>query len=136
MAPEYVLHGIFSAKSDVFSFGVLVLEIVTGRRNAFTQHSGPSEDLITYVWRHWSRGSVRELLDGCPAAGRRPQEVLRCVHVGLLCVQGDPAARPVMSAVVMMLGSDTVTLQAPSKPGFFARSNSANAAPSTVSLTG
>ena len=79
---------------------------------------------------------MRELLDGCPAAGRRPQEVLRCVHVGLLCVQGDPAARPVMSSVVMMLSSDTVTLQRPSKPGFFARNNSAKTAASTVSVRG
>ena len=46
MAPEYALHGIFSAKSDVFSYGVLVLEIVTGRRNAYSQHS---EDLISSV---------------------------------------------------------------------------------------
>jgi hypothetical protein len=51
MAPEYALHGIFSVKSDVFSYGVLVLEIVTSRRNTFTQGqvSGPSEDLLTYV---------------------------------------------------------------------------------------
>jgi hypothetical protein len=49
MAPEYALHGIFSVKSDVFSYGVL--EIVTSRRNTFTQGqvSGPSEDLLTYV---------------------------------------------------------------------------------------
>ena len=50
MAPEYALHGIFSAKSDVFRYGVLVLEIVTGRRNTYTHASGPSEDLLTYVW--------------------------------------------------------------------------------------
>jgi hypothetical protein len=49
MAPEYALHGIFSAKSDVFSYGVLVLEIITGRRNTYTHASGPSEDLLTYV---------------------------------------------------------------------------------------
>jgi serine/threonine protein kinase len=59
MAPEYVLHGIFSAKSDVFSFGVLVLEIVTGRRNAFTQHSGPSEDLLTYVRAEMNLRSIQ-----------------------------------------------------------------------------
>ncbi|PUZ65420.1 hypothetical protein GQ55_3G221500 [Panicum hallii var. hallii] len=110
MAPEYALHGIFSAKSDVFSNGVLVLEIVTGRRNTFTQDSGPSEDLLTRVWRHWSRGNVRDLLDGCPAEGRRPQEVLRCVHVGLLCVQEDPQFRPSMASVVIMLNSRSITL--------------------------
>ena len=88
------------------------------------------------VWEHWEAGTATELVDRGMSGSFPAGDVIRCVHVGLLCVQGDPAARPVMSAVVMMLGSDTVTLQAPSKPGFFARSNSANAAPSTVSLTG
>lgn len=53
-------------------------------------------------------------------------DVLRCIHIGLLCVQGNPADRPVMSSVVMMLGSDTVALQAPSKPAFYARNGGAN----------
>jgi hypothetical protein len=49
MAPEYALHGIFSAKSDVFSYGVLVLEIITSRRNTCTQGLGSSEDLLSFV---------------------------------------------------------------------------------------
>jgi hypothetical protein len=50
MAPEYALHGIFSAKSDVYSYGVLVLEIVAGRRNTFSQFPGTNhEDLLTTV---------------------------------------------------------------------------------------
>ncbi|CAN6327777.1 unnamed protein product, partial [Urochloa humidicola] len=118
MAPEYALHGIFSAKSDVFSYGVLVLEIVTARRNTYMHASGDSEDLLTYVWRHWSRGNVQALLEGCPAEGRRPQEMLRYIHVGLLCVQEDPLLRPSMASVVVMLNSRSITLPAPAAPAF------------------
>ncbi|CAN6332565.1 unnamed protein product [Urochloa humidicola] len=118
MSPEYALHGIFSAKSDVFSYGVLVLEIVTGRRNTYSHASGSSEDLLTYVWRHWSRGNVEALLEGCPTEGRRPQEMLRCIHVGLLCVQEDPQLRPSMASVVVMLNSRSITLPAPAAPAF------------------
>ena len=88
------------------------------------------------VWEHWEAGTVAELVDPSLGESFPEGDVLRCIHIGLLCVQADPAARPVMSSVVMMLGSDTVTLQAPSKPGFFARNNSANTAVSTVSLSG
>ncbi|KAF8715930.1 hypothetical protein HU200_026894 [Digitaria exilis] len=105
---------------NVFSYGVLVLEIVTGRRKTFTHASGPSEDLLTYVWRHWSHGRVQPLLEGCPAEGRRPQEILRCVHVGLLCVQEDPQLQPGMASVVVMLNSRSITLPAPAAPAFAA----------------
>ncbi|TVU02157.1 hypothetical protein EJB05_52382, partial [Eragrostis curvula] len=73
---------------------------------------------MAQVWRRWSRGSVQELLDGCPAGGRQPQEVLRCIHVGLLCVQEDPLLRPGMAAVVIMLNSRSITLPAPTAPAY------------------
>ncbi|CAL4980896.1 unnamed protein product [Urochloa decumbens] len=111
MAPEYLARGNYSVRSDAFSFGVIVLEIVTGRRNL---------DWVQ-VWEHWEAGTVMDLVD--PSMGGRFHEanVMRCIHIGLLCVQHDPAVRPAMSSVVTMLGSDTVALQAPSKPGFFAK---------------
>ena len=49
MAPEYAMHGQFSVKTDVFSFGVLVLEIVTGQRNNCVRNGENVGDLLTYV---------------------------------------------------------------------------------------
>jgi len=49
MAPEYVMHGEFSVKSDVFGFGVLVLEIISGQKNSSTRHGENSEDLLSFV---------------------------------------------------------------------------------------
>ncbi|KAJ1291256.1 hypothetical protein BS78_02G303100 [Paspalum vaginatum] len=136
MAPEYVMRGNYSVKSDAFSFGVMVLEIVTGRKNNNEGHNNKGADLLTTVWEHWEAGTVAELVDPSMGGSFPEGDMLRCIHIGLLCVQGDPAARPVMSSVVMMFSSDTVALQPPSKPGFFAANNSANAAPSTASVKG
>ena len=61
---------------------------------------------------------MRQLLDGCPAEGRRPQEILRCIHVGLLCVQEDPYLRPGMASVVVMLNSRSITLPTPAVPAY------------------
>lgn len=49
MAPEYVMHGQFSVKSDVFSFGVLVLEIVSSQKNSGIRHGTNVEDLLSFV---------------------------------------------------------------------------------------
>nr|CAB3458205.1 unnamed protein product [Digitaria exilis] len=130
MAPEYLMRGNYSVKSDAFSFGVMVLEIVTGRKNNNDgnepQQSG---DLLTTVWEHWEAGTVPELVDPSMSGNFSVGDMLRCVH-------GDPAARPVMSSVMMMLGSDTVTLQGPSKPAFLARNNGSTTTLPTASVQG
>ncbi|XP_038981805.1 cysteine-rich receptor-like protein kinase 6 [Phoenix dactylifera] len=118
MAPEYVMHGQFSIKSDVYSFGVLVLEIVTGRKNSDFSNSEYVEDTVSYVWEQWVKGTILEILD--PSLGNHcPRgEVLRCVQIGLLCVQENPSDRPNMLQVVVMLSSISVSLPAPSRPAF------------------
>ncbi|RCV13387.1 hypothetical protein SETIT_2G342100v2 [Setaria italica] len=126
MAPEYLTRGSYSVKSDVFSFGVMVLEIVTGKKhNGRHDDDGrrsPAQDILSFVWEHWTAGAVPEaIVDPRMGTGFSRSDVLRCVHIGLLCVQEDPADRPVMSSVVMMLGSDTVSLRNPSSPAFYGR---------------
>ncbi|XP_048556018.1 cysteine-rich receptor-like protein kinase 10 [Triticum urartu] len=120
MAPEYAMRGQYSVKSDAFSFGVLLLEIVTGRKNSSfaSPDSEPSLDLLSLVWEHWTSGTVEKLVD--PSLGGRSPggQMLKLVNIGLLCVQDSPADRPTMSAVNVMLSSSTVSLQAPSRPTF------------------
>ncbi|KQK15898.1 cysteine-rich receptor-like protein kinase 6 isoform X2 [Brachypodium distachyon] len=117
MAPEYAMRGNYSIKSDVFSFGVLILEIVTGRRNSGSE-SEQSVDLLSLVWEHWTLGTILEIMDSSMTNHSPGDQILKCIHVGLLCVQEDPADRPMMSVVNVMLSSSTVSLQAPSRPAF------------------
>ncbi|CAI0407086.1 unnamed protein product [Linum tenue] len=125
MAPEYAMHGQFSAKSDVFSFGVLVLEIVSGHQNCYVHSGSTIESLISYVYKNWRNGTYTNLVD--PSLGTRPgAEVARCIHIGLLCVQENINDRPTMAAVALMLCSHSVTLPLPSKPAFFLHTGNSN----------
>ncbi|XP_028806141.1 receptor-like serine/threonine-protein kinase SD1-7 [Neltuma alba] len=118
MAPEYAMEGIYSIKSDVFGFGVLLLEIITGRRNAGFYHSKHAPSLLAYAWHLWNEGSALELMDPLLADSYPEDQFLVYVHVGLLCVQEDAYDRPTMSSVVLMLKSQSPTLGQPKKPPF------------------
>ncbi|CAN1747821.1 G-type lectin S-receptor-like serine/threonine-protein kinase RKS1 [Linum perenne] len=120
MSPEYAVFGKFSVKSDVFSFGIILLEVFSGMKiNSFSQEL-PPRTLIGHVWELWRENRVLELMDPSLKESCVPEEVLRCVHVGLLCVQENATDRPNMSAVVLMLNSET-PLPRPNKPAFIFR---------------
>ncbi|KAL3522058.1 hypothetical protein ACH5RR_014892 [Cinchona calisaya] len=122
MAPEYALHGLFSIKSDVFSFGVLILEIVSGKKsNGFYQAHG-SDDLLGYAWRQWRDGTPLAVVDPSMGDSYAKNEVIRSIQIGLLCVQEVVEQRPTMATVFLMLNSYSLTLQVPNPPAFFGRS--------------
>ncbi|KAM3696582.1 hypothetical protein ACB098_06G051000 [Castanea mollissima] len=119
MSPEYAGYGQFSIKSDVFSFGVLVLEIVSGKRNREFCHFDDHLNLLGLAWRLWIEDQAMELIDkSIGDMFTLCDQVLRCIHVGLLCVQQRPEDRPDMSSVVLMLSSESL-LPKPRQPGFY-----------------
>ncbi|CAA7049634.1 unnamed protein product [Microthlaspi erraticum] len=122
MSPEYAMHGQFSMKSDVYSFGVLLLEIISGRKSSSFNVTDGAHDLVTYAWRLWSNGTALGLVDPVIVENCQKSEVVRCIHIGLLCVQEDPVERPTMRTIFMMLTSNTVTLPLPRQPVFFHQS--------------
>ncbi|XP_062201884.1 cysteine-rich receptor-like protein kinase 2 isoform X3 [Phragmites australis] len=104
MAPEYVVHGHLTEKADVYSFGVLVIEIVTGKRCGGSTGSHSGHSLLAEVWHSYKANTTEKAVD---AKLQREQaaleEITRVVQVGLLCAQANPGERPAMSRVVELL---------------------------------
>uniref|UniRef100_A0A803NCR7 Cysteine-rich receptor-like protein kinase 10 n=1 Tax=Chenopodium quinoa TaxID=63459 RepID=A0A803NCR7_CHEQI len=122
MSPEYAMQGQFSNKSDVYSFGVLLLEIISGKRNNTFYEPGEAMDLLSYAWKQWRDGMPLEFVDSTIRDSCSLDEVMRCIHLGLICVQESPDDRPSMATVVLTLDSYSVTLPVPEAPGFVIKS--------------
>ncbi|KAK4595070.1 hypothetical protein RGQ29_018714 [Quercus rubra] len=118
MSPEYAMEGLFSIKSDVYSFGVLMLEIVSGRRNNNFHHADHVLNLVGYAWDLWKEGEGLELIDPTIGDSCNEYQVLRCIHVSLLCVEDDAIDRPTISNMLSMLTNDSSQLPLPKKPAF------------------
>ncbi|KAL3519545.1 hypothetical protein ACH5RR_017694 [Cinchona calisaya] len=131
MAPEYTTSGQFSIKSDVFSFGVVILEIIAGKKNSSFHQSEDSRDLLTYAWEQWRHGTPLALLDPTLNNSSVENEVLKCIHVGLLCIEEDVDRRPMMASVVYMLSGNSVTLPTPHHPSV-SRCNTSKSVPEEI----
>ncbi|KAG6408409.1 hypothetical protein SASPL_131420 [Salvia splendens] len=118
MSPEYAVDGLFSVKSDVFSFGVLALEIVSGKKNRGFAHTDHRLNLLGHAWTLYQEGRLAELVDTFLNGEFEYAEVEKSIKVGLLCVQQNPEDRPKMSTVVWMLGKEGEIPEA-KHPGFF-----------------
>ncbi|KAI3964865.1 hypothetical protein MKW92_034859 [Papaver armeniacum] len=123
MPPEYLMEGRFSEKSDVFSFGVLLLEVVSGRKTTSFHHGEQSLSLLGYVSSfNLSTRSLELFID--PTLLHESvfvAEIFRCIQVGLLCVQEFASDRPSMSTTLSMLTSEIANLPTPRKPAFTER---------------
>ncbi|KAL9860686.1 putative protein kinase RLK-Pelle-DLSV family [Arabidopsis thaliana] len=121
MSPEYAWTGVFSEKSDIYSFGVLLLEIIIGEKISRFSYGEEGKTLLAYAWESWGETKGIDLLDQDLADSCRPLEVGRCVQIGLLCVQHQPADRPNTLELLAML-TTTSDLPSPKQPTFVVHS--------------
>ncbi|KAL9340788.1 hypothetical protein Peur_067007 [Populus x canadensis] len=117
MAPEYIAKGRLTEKVDVYSFGVLVIEMITGVQNNKYQSEKTYETLVTCAWKHFQSNTVQEIIDTSMTI-EDAEEIERVVQIGLLCTQESPNLRPTTTEVVQMLRKKDVELSSPSKPPF------------------
>lgn len=118
LAPEYALIGKLTEKADIYSFGVVMLEVVSGRKHDDFNLPPKDQRLLEVAWRLYKQDKLLDLVD--PKMGDRyvPWEAARIVHVALLCTQKAPELRPSMSRVVYLLSGRSPIPEKPTKPPF------------------
>ncbi|KAK4393201.1 putative G-type lectin S-receptor-like serine/threonine-protein kinase, partial [Sesamum angolense] len=109
ISPEYFIQGKVSEKLDVYSFGIILLEILSGKKNL--RYSRYDLNLIAFAWELWSEGRALDLIDDSLGGTFPAEEALRCIHVGLLCTQQHPYHRPTMRSVIVLLLDKGFSLQ-------------------------
>lgn len=122
MAPEYVVRGKLTEKADVYSFGVLVIEVICGKRNnnAVSQNSF---SVLQKAWKLYGTGKLGEAVEASLQGNFIIEEASRLLQIGLLCVQASAELRPSMSVVVKMLNNQHEIAQ-PTQPPFLNCSSS------------
>ncbi|OAY24783.1 putative serine/threonine-protein kinase isoform X2 [Manihot esculenta] len=119
LAPEYALGGQLTMKADVYSFGVLIFEIISGKSSAKASWGGMQKLLLEWAWQLHEEGKLLELVD--PEMEDFPEEeVIRYMKVAFFCTQAAASRRPLMSQVVDMLSRNIrLNEKLLSAPGFF-----------------
>ncbi|KAK3038262.1 hypothetical protein RJ639_029850 [Escallonia herrerae] len=121
-APEYAIRGELSEKADIYSFGVLVLEIISLRKNTDLTLPSEMQYLPEYAWKLYERSKVLDLVDpNMREDGFVEKDVLHTIHVAFLCLQPHANLRPPMSEIVAMLTCKVEMVRTPLKPAFLDR---------------
>ncbi|KAL3849348.1 hypothetical protein ACJIZ3_011230 [Penstemon smallii] len=118
MAPEYAMEGRFSEKSDVYSFGVLMLEIISGKKNTHYYNQELSLSLLGCAWKLWNEENCLNFVDQTIESSNFEGEIVRCIHIALLCIQEFPNERPSIQTILSMISREIINLQMPKQPVF------------------
>ncbi|XP_073058818.1 probable LRR receptor-like serine/threonine-protein kinase At1g56130 isoform X1 [Primulina eburnea] len=117
LAPEYAMRGHLTEKADIFSFGIVALEIVSGRPNSDSSLEKDKIYLLEWAWSLHESNKEIELVD--PSLSMfNPDEVRTIIGVALLCTQASPSLRPSMSRVVAMLSGDVEVASVSTRPSY------------------
>ncbi|RDY00640.1 Cysteine-rich receptor-like protein kinase 3, partial [Mucuna pruriens] len=108
-APEYAIHGQLSEKADAYSYGIVVLEIISGQKSTNVRGDEDGEYLLQRTWKLYERGMHLELVDkAIDPNDYDAEEVKKIIEVALMCTQASAATRPTMSEVVVLLKSKSL----------------------------
>lgn len=113
------MHGNLSKKADVFSFGVVVLELISGQKNSTFNRDPDSDNLLEWAYKLYKKGRSLEVMDPTLVASADRDQVATFVQIGLLCVQSEPQLRPDMDRVVVILSRKPSNLEEPNRPGYY-----------------
>ncbi|KAG5225964.1 cysteine-rich receptor protein [Salix suchowensis] len=116
--PEYVRKGIYSMKYDVYSFGVLLLQIISGKRSTCYYGSDENWNLLEYAYELWKNGEGVEFFDPSLDDSSSSCKLTRCLQIALLCVQENPLHRPSMLKISSMLKNENAPIATPKRPSF------------------
>lgn len=118
MAPEYLKNRHLSVKADVFSFGVVILELISGQKNSSFNADPQYRSLLEWAYKLHRKDQSLDIMDATLASSAELEQVKMCIHIGLLCTQGDRYLRPPISRVTVLLSRKPGSkLEEPTRPG-------------------
>ncbi|XP_057457954.1 cold-responsive protein kinase 1-like [Lotus japonicus] len=103
LAPEYAIGGKLTRKADIYSFGVLLAEIISGRCNTNSRLPSEEQFLLERAWELYERKELVGLVDISLNGEFDAEQACQLLKISLLCTQESPKQRPSMSSVVNML---------------------------------